>query len=350
MSILGSSINNNGSTGGPIFKEFKKQASFFLKEKIKTARLALTDVTPVQLLTEEATNGNPLAPDMRTLKTISKAAFEIDDYCRILQILHNRLIKFDQKNWRTSYQALIVVEHLMTHGPESVADEFQSDTDVIKEMGCFQHIDDKGFNWGLAVRKKSEKVLILLENGPLLKEERDRARKLSRGIEGFGSFTQRTSSSKQGILSESPIMKYKRSNSQYIEKGDQDKWIPSSSNKEGSSKTEILKLPYSVDENVGLVSNKNMEKNMTSTNLLNSQPLNNTETEVGLKENVAPKKEYIRGFEKTNSTGDLKPLLDDENDESRFNILAEEDNHPFNDDVQLSTASLLSKDRTVQAC
>lgn len=45
MSILGSSSNNNG----PIFQEFKKQASFFFKEKIKTARLALTDVTPAQL-------------------------------------------------------------------------------------------------------------------------------------------------------------------------------------------------------------------------------------------------------------------------------------------------------------
>jgi len=34
--------------GTPFF-EFKKQASFFLKEKIKTARLALTDVTPAEL-------------------------------------------------------------------------------------------------------------------------------------------------------------------------------------------------------------------------------------------------------------------------------------------------------------
>lgn len=46
MSILGGSSSSNN---GPIFQEFKKQASFFFKEKIKTARLALTDVTPAQL-------------------------------------------------------------------------------------------------------------------------------------------------------------------------------------------------------------------------------------------------------------------------------------------------------------
>jgi len=33
----------------PLFRDFKKQASFFLKEKFKTARLALTDVTPAEL-------------------------------------------------------------------------------------------------------------------------------------------------------------------------------------------------------------------------------------------------------------------------------------------------------------
>lgn len=59
--------------------------------------------------------------------------------------LYFRLVRFDGKNWRVSYQALIVLEHLLTHGPESVADEFQSDIDVIMEMGTFQHIDEKGY-------------------------------------------------------------------------------------------------------------------------------------------------------------------------------------------------------------
>jgi len=33
----------------PLFHDFKKQASFFLKEKFKSARLALTDVTAAEL-------------------------------------------------------------------------------------------------------------------------------------------------------------------------------------------------------------------------------------------------------------------------------------------------------------
>lgn len=37
-----------------------------------------------------------------------------------------------------------MLEHLLSHGPESVAGEFQTDKDVIKEMESFQYIDEKG--------------------------------------------------------------------------------------------------------------------------------------------------------------------------------------------------------------
>lgn len=42
-----SAANNNMAS--PFFHDLKKQASFFFKEKMNTARLALTDVTPIQL-------------------------------------------------------------------------------------------------------------------------------------------------------------------------------------------------------------------------------------------------------------------------------------------------------------
>ncbi|KVI06942.1 ENTH/VHS-like protein [Cynara cardunculus var. scolymus] len=170
----------------PSFHKLKKQASFFLKEKIKTARLALTDVTPTELLTEEATDEDSWPPDTHTMGLISRSAFEVDDYWRIVDILHKRLWKFDEENWRGSYKALVVLEHLLTHGPQRVSEEFQCDKEVIKEMERCR------FNWGLRVREKSERILKLLdEDRSFLKQERSRARKLTSGIKGFGSFTQK---------------------------------------------------------------------------------------------------------------------------------------------------------------
>lgn len=39
----------------------------------------------------------------------------------------------------------MLLEYLLTHGPESVAEEFQRDRDEIREMERFQYIDEKGW-------------------------------------------------------------------------------------------------------------------------------------------------------------------------------------------------------------
>ncbi|XP_022139126.1 uncharacterized protein LOC111010110 isoform X3 [Momordica charantia] len=138
----------------------KKQASFFFKSKFKMARLAFTDVTPAQLLTEEATSGNPWPPDAPTMRVITRAAFEVNDFFRIVEILHNR------------------------------------------------------FNWGHSVRKLSARVVKLLEDREFLKEERSRVRNLSRGIQGFGNFSHRSFPT----TADSHSGKYKRYNSECIDR------------------------------------------------------------------------------------------------------------------------------------
>ncbi|KAG5223657.1 epsin N-terminal domain-containing family protein [Salix suchowensis] len=335
MSVLSKS-NGNYSTGTPSFHELKKQASFFFKGKIKSARLALTDVTPAELLTEEATHGNSWAPDNPTLGSISRAAFEVDDYWRIVGILHKslfesfgqiRLLRFERKNWRPSYNSLIVLEHLLTHGPGSVAGEFQTDKDVIREMESFQCIDEKGFNWGLAVRKKSERILNLLEEGPLLKEERERARRVTRGIQGFGSFCH-SSSSARGILQESSNGTFARVNSQ------NDFWENQfSSTKEENSIQTFQKSGNDADYGVNLDSCDSVN---------NCQLLEKSGT--NLKENLAPTKEMVHLW---NDTWDANPLLAGRRDEQR---IIEED-HPFSDAENQTTASLLSaRDGIMQGC
>lgn len=284
--------------GTPSFIDLKKQASFFFKEKLKTARLALTDVTPVQLMTEEATDGESCGPNTQTLGSISKAAFEFEDYLQIVNVLHKRLAKFDQRNWRMAYNSLIVVEHLLTHGPESVSDEFQGDKDVISQMQSFQQIDEKGFNWGLSVRRKSEKVLRLLEKGDLLKEERKRARELSRGIQGFGSFNRKPS--KNEVLQESSSCRKSNYNfTKYIE-DDQEINTMVSPNVTGH-----FPQPLVIDPNEE--SGRSMKKNM--------DPEDEENTEIN-------------------------PLLGCDKKEGQ-DLVKEEENHPFTDGENKHIVSLL---------
>lgn len=176
------------------FSQVKKQTSFRIREKFKSVRLLLTDVTEAELLTEEATNNDPCGPETRTMSLISQAAFEVDDYWRIVEVLHKRLSAFDKKRWRVSFKTLVLLEYLLTHGPKSVADEFQCEKEFLQQLVHFQYVDDKGMDWGLYVRRKVAKILELLNNKELLIGERNHCRKVSREIR-FGSFSSKDSSS-----------------------------------------------------------------------------------------------------------------------------------------------------------
>ncbi|KDP40352.1 hypothetical protein JCGZ_02350 [Jatropha curcas] len=175
---------------GTLFlNQIKRQASSFLQEKYKNARLALTDVSRIELLAEEATNNDPWGPVAKTMTIIAEASYGIDDYWRIVDVLHRRFDNIDWKEWRQCYKSLVLLEFLLTHGPEEFAVEFQCDSDVIDELGTFKYIDNKGFDWGANMQKRSDHILKLLEGGDMLKEERLKAIKITKEIHGFGSLS-----------------------------------------------------------------------------------------------------------------------------------------------------------------
>ncbi|KAK8296047.1 hypothetical protein V6Z11_D05G099100 [Gossypium hirsutum] len=263
--------------GSPFFHEFKKQASFFLKEKIRTARYSFDFVF---------TNGNTWTPDTSTLGSISRAAFELDDYWRIVEILHNKFVleKFERKNWRISYNSLIVLEHL----------------------------------------NKSERILKLLQKGPALKEERARAQKLTRGIQGFGSFSYR-SSSEQGNLKDSSY----GSNSDF------------NHHETDNSKHYNDNAPFEVG---------NKYKNFKSWSCFNEgHGVEKPEIQTSFKENMAVIKEQFHNW---TAIAESNPLLGRENNELRRGIMIEDDvHHPFNShENQTASSTLLPRNGIVQGC
>uniref|UniRef100_A0A5B6YJ30 Putative epsin-2 n=1 Tax=Davidia involucrata TaxID=16924 RepID=A0A5B6YJ30_DAVIN len=210
---------------GTLFLDrIKRQASSFLHQRYKTVRLVLTDVTPGELLAEEATNNDPCSPDAKTMTTIAEASYDIDDYWRIVDVLHRRLDNIDWKQWRQSYKSLVLLDFLLTHGPEDFAEEFQCDTDVIQELGTFKHKDEKGFDWGVNMQKKSERILELLHGGETLRQARLKALRITKEIQGFGNSTvspSPSSSSSSDISQTSSFGSYSTTSSTWNKTGDQ---------------------------------------------------------------------------------------------------------------------------------
>ncbi|TKY51913.1 Epsin-2 protein [Spatholobus suberectus] len=181
--------------GSLFLEQIKKQTTSFLQEKYKSARMTFTDVTEAELLAEEATNKDDCSPDAKTMTRIAEASFDIDEYWRIVDVLHKRLYNVDWEEWRQSYKALVLLEFLLTHGPQEFAQEFQCDAEIIEELGSFTHIDERGFNWGSRMQKLSDQIVKLLQDGEALREARLKALKITNEIHGFGSSLNSPSSS-----------------------------------------------------------------------------------------------------------------------------------------------------------
>ena len=147
---------------------------------------------------------------------------------------------------------------------------------------------------------------MLLENGSLLKEERENARKLTREIKGFGSFSNKTTSQHTEST-------FGRSHSQFNEHGNE----------------------HNFDKKISFDQPRLI--------ILGKDNVNDEKPRIVkriLKENKAPKNDIWKGdlhvwkinLEEKNS------LLDEQNG----GLLIEDDEHPFNDNVEHSRMSLLA--------
>ncbi|XP_019180501.1 PREDICTED: epsin-3 [Ipomoea nil] len=175
--------------GNLFLNKIKKQASYFLHEKYKTARLFLTDATQAELLAEDATGNDVGTPDNITMTMIAEASYESEDYWKIVDVLHRRLDEIDWMQWRQLYKSLVLLEFLIIHGPDDLGTEFLCDVEIIKELGSFKYRDERGFDWGLMMQRKSERILNLLQDDDALKQARLKAQRISGEIHGFGSST-----------------------------------------------------------------------------------------------------------------------------------------------------------------
>lgn len=191
------------------------------------------------------------------------------------------------------------------------------------------------FNWGLSVRKKSERILKLLEERTLLKEERNRARRLSRGIQGFGSFCQR-STPKQGILREENSLPttFGRCNSDFNKHENQENMSSCSNH---CVDTEAVMSPSLGHQGGIFKSQDSVETESYLDDQGNNQMLHKSETSSN--ENMTPGNDE---FHLWKLKGESNPLLDVGQEDCRLQANIAEDDHPFNSTEMHACSSLLS--------
>ncbi|PSC70401.1 Clathrin interactor EPSIN 3 isoform A [Micractinium conductrix] len=141
-------------------------------QKVKKYTLNLTDL---ELKVEEATNAETWGPHGSVMNQIADAAFDPENYRQIMGVLARRLQERDE-NWRMCYKALLLLEHLLKHGPGKIVGDVQSSAGVLDRLCNFQYKDPNMKDHGVNVRHRAKEILDLVNSSDRLRDERDKAK------------------------------------------------------------------------------------------------------------------------------------------------------------------------------
>ncbi|XP_057499152.1 clathrin interactor EPSIN 2-like isoform X1 [Actinidia eriantha] len=122
----------------------------------------------------DATSNEPWGPHGSILADIALATKNYHEYQMIMSVIWKR-INDTGKNWRHVYKGLTVLEYLVAHGSERVIDEIREHAYQISTLSDFQYIDSTGKDQGSNVRKKSQSLVVLVNDKERLQEVRQKA-------------------------------------------------------------------------------------------------------------------------------------------------------------------------------
>ncbi|KAE9589311.1 hypothetical protein Lalb_Chr21g0307671 [Lupinus albus] len=122
----------------------------------------------------DATSNEAWGPHGSLLADIAQASRNYHEYQMIMAVIWKR-INDTGKNWRHVYKALTVLEYLVGHGSERVMEEIKEHAYQISTLSNFQYVDSSGRDQGNNVRKKSQSLVILVNDKERIIEVRQKA-------------------------------------------------------------------------------------------------------------------------------------------------------------------------------
>ncbi|XP_019429566.1 PREDICTED: clathrin interactor EPSIN 3-like isoform X2 [Lupinus angustifolius] len=122
----------------------------------------------------DATSNEPWGPHGTLLADIAQATRNPHEYQMIMAVIWKR-INDTGKNWRHVYKALTVLEYLVANGSERVIDEIREHAYQTSTLSDFQYIDSSGRDQGNNVRRKSQSLVLLVNDKERIVEVRQKA-------------------------------------------------------------------------------------------------------------------------------------------------------------------------------
>jgi len=159
-------------------------SSFDIKEKFKTVKNVVMQVTPIEAKVRACTSNDPWGAKSTDKAEVAEATYNFEDYKVVMQTLWKRMTDTG-KDWRHVYKGLQLLEYLLVHGSERVQEEARDSLYTIRSLRSFRYIDEKGKDYGEGIRELAKKMVKFIQDDKAIAEEREKSKNLSGKYEGM---------------------------------------------------------------------------------------------------------------------------------------------------------------------
>ena len=139
----------------------------------RTLKNVVKNYSNAEVKVREATSNDPWGPSTTQMLEVAELTYNQISFVQVMQMIWKRLNDHG-KNWRHVYKALILLEYLLRHGSERVAEACRENLYHIQTLKDFQYVEENK-DHGLSVREKSKQLVAVLRDTERLTDERRKA-------------------------------------------------------------------------------------------------------------------------------------------------------------------------------
>ncbi|KAM8971878.1 clathrin interactor 1 [Pelodytes ibericus] len=125
----------------------------------------------------EATNDDPWGPSGQLMGEIAKATFMYEQFPELMNMLWQRMLRDNKKNWRRVYKSLLLLAYLIRNGSERVVTSAREHIYDLRSLENYHFVDENGKDQGINIRQKVKEMVDFVQDDDRLREERKKAKK-----------------------------------------------------------------------------------------------------------------------------------------------------------------------------
>ncbi|XP_052343774.1 clathrin interactor 1-like [Oncorhynchus keta] len=148
-----------------------------VRELVDKATNVVMNYSEVETKVREATNDDPWGPSGQQMAEISRCTFMYEQFPEVINMLWNRMLRDNKKNWRRVYKSLLLLSHLIRNGSERVVTSAREHIYDLRSLESYHFVDENGKDQGVNVRQKVKEMVDLIQDDDRLREERKKAKK-----------------------------------------------------------------------------------------------------------------------------------------------------------------------------